>query len=157
MNAKTLEYLVRTAARGREPIVWGKALGPSPKFFVVGDEPVAHDFVTGEPFSGQLSEILASTLQTLEAKYGARPEDCYITYFVKVKFLPGDLTEDMFIKEWLPALQLEFALSGCSDVVALTPAVQHFAGHIPNAPASLKRASVPLAYRLKRAWEVISG
>ena len=144
-------------AAGNQDIVWGKALGPKPKYFLVGDQPVTKDYIVNSPFSGGLNPILISAFQTLREKYGATPEDCYITYAIKTTFRPGVLTEEAVFKDWLPILQVEYQLSKCSDVVALGRMARTLAGHIPVRPAIMGQVEPSLFQRVRRAWEAFRG
>lgn len=152
----TLRDMTKKAA-GNADIVWGKALGPKPRFFLVGDEPVAKDYIVESPFSGSLQNILTSAIRTIGEKYGAKPEDCYITYVIKTNFKSGELTEQDVFDKWLPILQVEFQLSGCSDVVALGRLARTMAGHIPVRPPVMGEVGPSLSQRLRRAWEAFRG
>lgn len=143
------------AARGHHPIVLGAALGGRPKFFIVGDEPVPHDFITGKPFSGALSEVLSRVVDSLMAKYQCIREQLYITYLVKVHF--ENLTEKQLTEEWLPAIQLEYALSGCEYVVPIGDGARQLAGHIARTPAYFLEYRPSLKEKLRRCWNVLKA
>ena len=153
-----LREMTKQAAGGEKAdIVWGKALGPKPRFFLVGDQPVAKDYIVGSPFSGQLNGILTSAMQTLGEKYGAKPEDCYITYVLKTNFKEGQLSEQHVFDNWLHILQVEYQLSGCTDVVALGRMARTLAGHISVRPAVMGALGPSILRRFKRAWEAFRG
>lgn len=148
--------MVRQAAGGREAIVWGKSYGPAPKFFIIGDEPTAPDYVSGSPFTGAMNQVLVNAIETLRQKYGSTMRDIYVTYFVKTTFHASDLTEKMFLEEWLPTIQLEYALTGCEYIVAMTGATQAVQGHIANTPPYLFEEKLSLQEKLMAAWEIIT-
>ena len=152
-----LREMTKQAAGGNADIVWGKALGPKPRFFMVGDEPVAKDYIVGSPFSGGLNGVLVSAIQTIAAKYGAKTEDCYITYVVKTSFRHGELPEQKVFDDWLPILQVEFQLSGCTEVVAIGKLARTLAGHIAVRPAIMGAVGPSILHRFKRAWEAFRG
>lgn len=154
--AAVLNEFVKAGSKGNSDVIHGKALGPKPRYFLVGDEPVVKDYITGAPFSGGLNQILVNAFETLRAKYGAEPKDCYTTYLVKTTFRKGELSERDIEDYWLPALQVEYQASGCDTVVCLGPKARQFSGRIGIRPAVLGPMG-GIANRLKRAWEAFRG
>lgn len=148
--------LLKAGSKGNTDFIHGKALGPKPRYFLVGDEPVVKDYITGAPFSGGLNQILVSAFETLRAKYGAKPEDCYTTYLIKTTFPKNQLSEKDIEDYWLPALQVEYQASGCDTVVCLGPKARQFSGRIGVRPAVLGPMG-GLTQRLRRAWEAFRG
>lgn len=130
------DKLLDAACRKHQPVL-GMKLGDTPKFFLVGDEPTDRDLMLERPFQGALGDVLVAAMQTVGDKYGASPEDFYATYLVKCKFKEGNLTEKQVLDEWLPLLQVEYALSGCSMVVCVGKVSRLFAGHVQHLPTFL--------------------
>ncbi len=150
-----LTKMVAEASRKKE-FIQGVSLGKTPKYFIVGDEPVDHDYLTKIPFSGPLGDVLVSAITTLKGKYPeAKRDDCHVTYFVKTTFREGELTEKMVIEEWLPALQLEYYLSGCELVVTLGRMARQFAGRIAVRPPFLTPYKPSFSEKLARMWAVV--
>jgi len=136
----------------------GCALGSEPKFFIVGDEPTPKDWITRRPFSGPFQDVLANLFHTLQQKYQADPEDCYITYLVKTNYPnPGDLTYDRVAKDWLEVAKLEYLLSGCDTVVCIGKVSRQFAGLISQRPASVPKFSPSILDKAKYIWQTIKA
>ncbi len=153
-----LKDLIKHACGGRNKFISGQALGPKPKFFIVGDEPNPKDYIVNGPFSGALTDVLVNTVMTLRGKYpGTNREDCYVTYFIKTTYRAGELTEKMVVDDWLPALQLEYHLSGCDLIVCVGRMASHFAGNIANRPVALKDYRPSMMARIKHAYDVVRG
>lgn len=147
----------KAACRTNTDYIQGKALGPKPKFFLVGDEPNMKDYLTKVPFSGPMNELLINAVQTLDQQYGGvTVEDLYVTYLVKTTFRPGQLTEEQVIEEWLPVAQLEYQLSGCDRVVAIGKIARMFAGHITVEPKALASLQPTWKQKIKHLWEVLT-
>ena len=153
-NQEMLASMLTVASHGKE-VLHGQALGGKPIFFIVGDEPSQRDFLIGRPFSGPLGPVLSSAMMTLEKAYAATPDDCYLTYVVKSIFKPGELTEDMVMKEWVPAIQLEYALSGCSKLVAVGKMARALAPQLTVKPVLLETPHRPVLERAKQAWKIL--
>ncbi len=136
-------------------LVWGKFLGSSPKFFIVGNEPWQQDYITGLPFSGVGQEILTQTVVALKEKYGAKHENCYVTYLVKRTYEVGEITEDMILQQWLPAIQLEYALSGCEMLVGISGMTRQLSTEMTKTPEILTNYRPSLAERLQAAWRAL--
>ena len=147
--------MAEAAAAGKQ-VVPGKALGDAPEFFLVGDEPMDQDLITGVPFSGKLNVVLISALDVLFRKYGAREDKMYVTYLVKSVYKPGELTEEMVLGDWLPALQAEYQASGCSAVVAVGSVAKMVQGHVGLKNPALK-ARPGLLERVRQAWQILSA
>lgn len=154
--AAVMNELIKAGSKGNTDIIYGKALGKSPRYFLVGDEPVVKDYITRSPFSGGLNQILVSAFETLRGKYGAKPEDCYTTYLVKTTFQKGTLSEKDIEDYWLPALQVEYQASGCDTVVCLGAVARQYSGRIGVRPAVLGPLN-GITHRLRRAWEAFRG
>lgn len=149
--------LVELAAGDHEYIP-GHSLGKKPKFFILGDEPVQADYVTKVPFSGPLTDVLVAAIRSLRPKYpGAKREDCHITYVVKSTFEEGELSEKDVLDKWLPALQLEYYLSGCELVVAVGRMSRVLAGQVAVRPPMLDNYKPTIIERVKTAWKVLRG
>ena len=142
------------AARGND-LILGRALGPRPSYFIIGDEPMTRDVVVGQPFSGPLGEVLTSAINTLQEKYGIESEDVYVTYLIKCRYASGSLTEKIVTDEWLPIAQTEYYLSGCSNVVAIGRVSRLFAGHISQRPSFIEPYQPTLVERVRQAWNLI--
>ncbi len=145
--------LLKAACKTNVDVINGRPIGKNPRFFIVGDEPGFKDYITGVPFSGPLNEVLLNCVQTLEKRYGAKETDCYVTYLIKTSFKQGQLTEKMVINEWLPIAQLEYALSGCEQVVAVGRIAKMFAAHITVKPKILLPQDQPLH---KKVWKFLT-
>ncbi len=152
-----LQELVRKASHGNTDIIWGKALGPSPRYFIVGDQPIPKDYIVGAPFSGGLQPILTKALITLGEKFGTKPEECYITYVVKTTLQPQYLTEEAVLEEWLPALQVEFQLSGCKEVVCIGKFSRLIAALVSQKPQAMGSYKPGIMERIKKAAGVLLG
>lgn len=145
----TYAEMVRQAGHGNTDFINGKALGKNPKYFIIGDEPGFKDYITATPFSGPMQEVLTNCVQTLGKRYGAKQEECYVTYLIKTSFKPGVLTEVMVKDEWLPIAQLEYAMSGCQQVVAIGRISKMFAQHITVRPSFAPPPKDPHGITLK--------
>lgn len=140
-HKRTVLEAWQSEAAGNLPLVPGKALGPSPRFFVIGDVPTTSDLAVGQPFSGPLQSVFEMTLRALNSKGKASAEDLYVTYLVKALYPPRQLTVEKIQQSWLRVAQLEYEVSGCSEVLAVGPVVRQFAGYLNI------RAAVPPAPR----------
>lgn len=121
-------------ACGKMDFVYGKPLGPKPKFFIIGDSPVMKDMITGTPFSGSLIPILASAIHTIHESHGALDRECYITYLVKSVQRRSTITSKELKDVWLPIAQQEYAISGCDHIVAIGKLSRLFTGDIGLRP-----------------------
>lgn len=114
------------AAVGRMQWIPGIALGPSPRYFIVGDMPMLMDFASLRPFCGPARDLLTKCLIALEERYGARPEEAYATYLAKVRGTAPPREADI-LDIWLPILRLEYKVSGCERVVCVGPVSRQYA------------------------------
>ncbi len=151
-----LDVEIKAACGNNPDWIAGVALGSKPKYFVVGDEPNFKDYVTRRPFSGIYGEILTNLFSTLNQKFGAEPEDCYITYLVKTNYTnPGDLTADLIKNEWLQILRMEYEISGCTDVVCIGKMVKQYSGYISGKSTILKPYKASFMEKMGKAWQVL--
>ncbi len=149
-----LDAMIQTAC-GARPFVRGCALGEKPTHFVVGDLPSTRDLVLGRPFCGQLADVLTMVFTSLKCD----PGDCYVTYLVKAQIELGHLTEKQIVDTWLPIVRLEYALSGCEDVVAVGKVAKMFAAYMNVVPDSMpapKPETPTILQRLERAWRILA-
>lgn len=153
----SFDALLERACRKHVPVL-GKRLGDKPSYFLVGDEPTERDLTLSRPFTGQMNEVLVAAMESLGQKYGTSPDDFYITYLVKCRFQEGDITEEEVTKDWLTILQVEYALSGCTNVVCIGAKARLFAGHIQHLPEEYreKKSSAPSwREKVERAWQIL--
>lgn len=141
---------------GRGAAIPGKALGPKPRFFIVGDCATARDLVTGMPFSGSLRDVMHKAIIMLAQKYQAEATDCYITYLIKVPVIPSKMDEKEIWDTWLPIARLEYKLSGCETVVAIGKIARMYAGHIGVKDVKVEPAvKSSFLDRMKLAWQIL--
>lgn len=151
-----MKKMIRNAIRNNDDWIDGKALGPTPKFFVVGEEPNLKDYLVKQPFSGKGQMLLTHLVSSLDERYkGVTMEDMYITYMVKTTFQRGQLTEQMVEEEWLPIVQMEFYLSGCTDIVPMGNLARIFAGHIGRTPEVIAQYEPNLWQRIQNAYKAL--
>lgn len=153
---EVLDKMLNAAAAGRD-IIKGKAMGPQPKFFIIGDEPTMRDLIIGQPFSGPLSVVLTQAIASIQEKYECSEQDFYATYLIKSIYRQGELTEDMVVKEWAPCAQLEYHLSGCDSIVPLGRVAKLFVGHIAAIPAILQPYKPSLGAKIKSIWRTVKS
>ena len=130
------EQLVKSGA-GVSPVVWGQPTADKPRYFVVGDEPCPMDHVMRRPFSGGMADIAMRVEKTMREKDGKDAGAFYYTYLVKCNLPVDALTEEDLMEKWLVALQYEYALSGCKDVICVGGLSRMIAGLIPILPEVL--------------------
>lgn len=145
--------MIEQAASTR-PFVLGVPLGKTPSRFVIGDVCTQRDQILGRPFTGALGEVFTNLLATLKCE----ASDCYVTYLVKAVCPQGTLSVKEIEDSWLPIARHEYALSGCTQVVAVGKIVRQYAGHIPVRPSELPAPYRPgILTRVVNAWRALSA
>lgn len=157
MLRERFDELLKKAA-GDAPVILGKRFiekDETPlRYFIVGDIPLTKDIMTGVPFSGSLNEVLIRSIDTLREKMGAEPNECYITYLVKAQ-PRGVLQEEKVRQDWLPLLQLEYAMTGCENVVCIGKMARQYANLIRMTPISVP-VKQGIMERARKAWAILS-
>ena len=74
--------------------------------------------------------------------------------FVKATFKSGTLTEREVVENWLPTVQLEYALTGCTEVWAIGKMASLFAGEIIRIP-KIPEDGQTLGERLRLACQIL--